>query len=111
MVGPALAPRSAAAATVSGGAQAPFRSARGGGSPMIVALTRAAMWLAMQAAAADTMNVRQVAAVPSTFDKVTSVASGLLTLTMLALAIALIPAAWNFRKSFQKVNHLLERIY
>lgn len=78
---------------------------------MIEPLARAAVWLAMQAATADTMNVRQVASVPSTFDKVTSVASGLLTLTMLALAIALIPAAWNFRKSFQKVNHLLERIY
>lgn len=78
---------------------------------MIEPLARAAVWLAMQAATADTMNVRQVAANPSTFEKVTSVASGLLTLTMLALAVALIPAAWNFRKSFQKVNHLLERVY
>lgn len=76
---------------------------------MIETLGRAVVWAALQAT--DTVLVRQVGTAPTTFEKVTSIASGVLTLIILALAIALIPAAWNFRKSFAKVNALLERFY
>jgi ABC-type transporter Mla subunit MlaD len=33
-----------------------------------------------------------------------------MTLTLLAMAIALVPAAWNFRKTYKKTTALLERI-
>jgi hypothetical protein len=45
------------------------------------------------------------------FEIVTGVASGVLTLTMLALAVVLGPAAWSFWRSFRKVRELLDRVY
>jgi hypothetical protein len=70
-------------------------------------------WLLQIAAAAaeDTVLVRQVAAEPGWFEKVTSVADGLMTVAILVLTVALTPAAWNFRKSYQKINDLLDRVY
>src|SRR2546423_1614514 len=59
----------------------------------------------------DTVYTKQVAAEPSWFEKVTSVASGVLTLTIIVLSAALIPAAWNFRKSYKKVSDMLDKIY
>ena len=59
----------------------------------------------------DTIITRQVTADPGLFQKITSVASGLMTISILVLTAALVPAAWNFRKSYKKVNHLLDRIY
>ena len=59
----------------------------------------------------DTQIVRQVTADPGMFQKVTSVASGLMTISILVLTVALVPAAWNFRKSYAKVNDLLDRVY
>ena len=59
----------------------------------------------------DTLYTKQIAAAPSTFEKVTSIASGLLTITIMVLAVALVPAAWNFRKSYKKVSDLLDKIY
>jgi uncharacterized protein YoxC len=59
----------------------------------------------------DTQVVRQVTADPGLFQKVTSVASGLMTISILVLTVALVPAAWNFRKSYAKINDLLERVY
>lgn len=60
---------------------------------------------------ADTLYTRQISTAPSTFDRVTGIASGLLTLSILVFVIAAVPAAWNFRKSYNKINHLLERVY
>jgi uncharacterized protein YoxC len=54
---------------------------------------------------------KQVAAVPTTFDRVTGIASGLLTIAFCIFVVAAVPAAWNFRKSYRRVNQLLERIY
>lgn len=59
----------------------------------------------------DTLYTKQVAASPTTFEKITSVASGLLTITIMVLAVALVPAAWNFRKSYKKVSDMLDKIY
>lgn len=69
--------------------------------------------LLMQAAtvARDTIYMKQVAAEAGWFEKVTGVASGVLTLTIIVLSAALIPAAWNFRKSYKKVSDMLDKIY
>ncbi len=59
----------------------------------------------------DTFITRQVTADPGMFQKVTSVAQGLMTVAILVLTVALVPAAWNFRKSYKRINDLLDRIY
>ena len=68
-------------------------------------------WLLLQQAAVDTQVVRMAAAERCWFETVTGIASGLMTLTLLALTIALAPAAWNFRKSHKKISALLDRVY
>jgi uncharacterized protein YoxC len=79
---------------------------------MTVWLTTGAHWL-LQAAAAfpDTIVTRQIQPEPSTFEKVTTYASGLASIALLVLTVALVPAAWNFRKSYAKVSDMLDRIY
>lgn len=59
----------------------------------------------------DTFITRQVTADPGMFQKVTSVAQGLMTIAVLVLTVALVPAAWNFRKSYKRVSDLLDRVY
>ena len=59
----------------------------------------------------DTIVTKQIAAEQSTFDKVLGVASGLMTISLLVLTVALVPAAWNFRKSYKKISDLLDRVY
>jgi hypothetical protein len=66
-------------------------------------------WLLQQASAVpDTIVTR--AADPGMFAKVATVASTLMTLALLVLAVSLTPAAWNFRNSYKKWNQLLDRI-
>jgi len=69
-------------------------------------------WL-LQAVATlpDTIITKQVEPEASTFEKITTVASGLASIALLLLAVFLIPAAWNFRKSYAKVSDMLDRIY
>jgi uncharacterized protein YoxC len=55
--------------------------------------------------------MRQVGQDRGWFEKTTAVASGLMTIALLVLAVALVPAAWNFRKSYAKVSDLLDRVY
>ncbi len=78
---------------------------------MTVSLVNAGAWLLLQAARSDTLLMRQVGQDPGWFEKATAVASGLMTIAILVLTVALVPAAWNFRKSYKKVNDLLDRIY
>ena len=61
--------------------------------------------------AVDTPIVKMITASPTAFERISGVASGLVSITLLVLTIALVPAAWNFRKSYKKVNQLLERVY
>jgi len=68
------------------------------------------LWLLQQAAVVPDTIVTK-AADPGFFAKVAAVASTLMTLSLLVLAIFLVPAAWNFRQSYKKWNELLERIY
>jgi len=75
-------------------------------------VTRSGAWLLQQATALpDTFVMKTVATERGWFEVVTSVASGVLTLTILALAVVLGPAAWSFWRSFRKVRALLDKVY
>ena len=69
-------------------------------------------WL-LQAVATlpDTIITKQVVTDPGLFQKITTYASGLASIALLVLAIALVPAAWNFRKSYGKISDMMDRIY
>lgn len=72
-------------------------------------LASPAFHLVLRAAVAlDTVWVERPA--QGTFDKITSVASGVMTLTVLAIAIALIPAAWNIRRTYKKTSAMLSKV-
>ncbi len=75
-------------------------------------LTTGSDWL-LQAVATlpDTIITKQVQPEATTFEKITTYASGLASVALLVLAIALVPAAWNFRKSYAKMSDMLDRIY
>jgi uncharacterized protein YoxC len=60
---------------------------------------------------ADTLLMRQVGQERGWFEKATAIASGLMTVALLVLTVALVPAAWNFRKSYAKISDLLDRVY
>jgi uncharacterized protein YoxC len=82
---------------------------------MTVMFARTGAWLLVQATQLathpDTLFTRQVGLERGWFETVTSVASALMSVTLLVLTVALVPAAWNFRKSYAKVSDLLDRIY
>ena len=69
--------------------------------------------LLMQAVTAlhDTVYTKQITAPATTFEKITGIASGLLTITIMVLAVSVVPAAWNFRKSYKKVSNMLDKVY
>ncbi|MBA2686691.1 MAG: hypothetical protein H0U64_01195 [Gemmatimonadaceae bacterium] len=79
---------------------------------MIASLTvKASMLLQAAVNVGDTVLMKQVQTDPATFEKVTSIASLVMTVTIIILTGALVPAAWNFRKSYAKISDLLDRIY
>ena len=78
---------------------------------MTVLFARAGAWLLVQAVHADTVLMRQVGQERGWFEKTTAIASGLMTIAVLVLTVALVPAAWNFRKSYKKISELLDRVY
>ena len=74
-------------------------------------LTRPAAWLLQAAAFPDTVVMKTVAVERGWFETVTGIASGVLTLTIVALSIVLAPAAWSFWRTFRKVRDLLDKVY
>ena len=59
---------------------------------MTVSFARAGVWLLVQAAQVqDTVLMRQVGQERGWFEKTTAVASGLMTIALLVLAVALVP--------------------
>ena len=79
---------------------------------MVDSFARAGASLLVQAAQhADTLPMKLVAQDRGWFETVTSIASALVSITLLVLTAALVPAAWNFRKSYKKINELLDRVY
>ena len=78
---------------------------------MIVSFARAgAWWLVQVAQHTDTVVMRQAAS-RGWFETTTAVASGLMSVALLVLSVAMVPAAWNFRKSYAKISDLLDRVY
>jgi uncharacterized protein YoxC len=77
---------------------------------MISTTASVGVWLLQQAAVLPDTIVTKAADV-GLFAKVAAVASSLMTIALLVLAVSLTPAAWNFRKSYKKWNELLERVY
>ncbi len=71
------------------------------------------MDLLLQAGAAlpDTLYTKQIVEDASLWQKVTSIASGVMTITVIVLTVALVPAAWNFRKSYKKTSEMLDKVY
>lgn len=59
----------------------------------------------------DTIVTRTVAPEAGWFDRVTSLATGLMTISILVLTIALVPAAWSFRKSHKTIRLMLDRVH
>lgn len=75
-------------------------------------ITRSGAWLLQQVATLpDTVVMKTVAVERGWFETVTGIASGVMTLTLLGLAIVLAPAAWSFWRTFRKVQALLDRVY
>ncbi|MFL5576788.1 MAG: hypothetical protein ACJ79S_12545 [Gemmatimonadaceae bacterium] len=69
-------------------------------------------WLLQLAATLpDTIVTKQVEQPRDWFNIVSGIASILISVSLLALCVGLIPAAWNFRKSYKKVNELLDKVY
>src|SRR4051812_32685994 len=59
----------------------------------------------------DTLLMKSVVPEQGTLQKVTAVASAMLTITILVLTIVAVPALWRFRRTYRKIDHLLEQIY
>jgi len=59
----------------------------------------------------DTIVTKQVTVEPGLFQKITTYASGIASIALMVLTIALVPAAWNFRKSYAKISDMMDRIY
>jgi uncharacterized protein YoxC len=79
---------------------------------MIDSFARAGAAFLVQAAQhVDTLPMKMVAQERGWFETVTSIASALMSVALLVLTVALVPAAWNFRKSYKKVSELLDRVY
>lgn len=66
-------------------------------------------WLAQAATLPDT--IVTLPAKQGLFQTVTGIASALVSVALLVLTAFLVPAAWNFRQSYKKVNELLDRVY
>jgi uncharacterized protein YoxC len=69
------------------------------------------VWLQISATPADTLTMKMVEQPRDWFNTVSGIASILISIALLAHCVGLIPAAWNFRKSYAKVNDLLEKVY
>ena len=69
--------------------------------------------LLLQAATAlpDTIYTKQIVEEPGLWQKFITIASGIMTLSIIVLTVALVPAAWNFRKSYKKVSEMLDKVY
>ncbi len=59
----------------------------------------------------DTIYTKQIAEEPGMLQKVTGIASTVMTITIIILTMALVPAALNFRKSYKKISDMLDKVY
>jgi uncharacterized protein YoxC len=79
---------------------------------MTTGFARLGFELLLQSASAlpDTIITKQVAD-QGAFAKVATVAQGLMSIAILVLTVVLVPAAWNFRNSYKRINELIDRFY
>lgn len=66
---------------------------------------------ALQSALPDTIVTINAEPPGGMFERIASIASGLMSIAMLVLTVFLVPAAYNFRKSYKRINQLLDRVY
>lgn len=59
----------------------------------------------------DTVVTKQVVTEPGTFGKIGAIARLIMALSVMVLAMALVLAAWNFRRAYHRVTALLDRAY
>jgi uncharacterized protein YoxC len=71
----------------------------------------AGLLLQVASALPDTLYTKQIVEEPGLWQKFITVASGIMTISIIVLTVALVPAAWNFRKSYKKVSDMLDKIY
>jgi len=77
-----------------------------------VTLAHAGAWLLTQVATLpDTIVTKQAPIQPGWFEQLGQYLRAAMTLAILVLTVAVVPAAWNFRKSYQKISDLLDRVY
>jgi uncharacterized protein YoxC len=57
----------------------------------------------------DTLLMKQVESDPGWWEQMTSIASGLMTISILVLTAALVPAAWNFRKNHKAIREMIDK--
>lgn len=65
-------------------------------------------WL-LQTTLPDTIFTRTITEDPGAFEKITGIADGLTSILVLVLVVALVPAAWNLRRTHVRLNALLDR--
>jgi uncharacterized protein YoxC len=75
-------------------------------------IASAAVYFSVRTASSlvDTIWVQQPTAHQGLLEQITSIAGVVMTLTLLAIAITLVPAAWNFRKTYKKTSGLLDKV-
>ena len=78
---------------------------------MVTEIADIGVWLLQAAAGHDTTIVKQVAATPSLFERVATVASGLVSIVLLLLMVGAVFGALSFRKSFKRLNDLMTRLH
>ncbi|MDP9206571.1 MAG: DUF948 domain-containing protein [Gemmatimonadota bacterium] len=59
----------------------------------------------------DTIYTKEIVAEPGLWQKIVSIASGIMAITVIVLTVALVPAALNFRKSYKKISDMLDKVY
>jgi uncharacterized protein YoxC len=59
----------------------------------------------------DTIYTKQIVEEPGLWQKIITVASGVMSISIIVLTVALVPAAWNFRKSYKKISEMLDKVY
>jgi uncharacterized protein YoxC len=62
-------------------------------------------------AARDTVIVKQVAVDHGIFERIAEVASTIIAISLTTLTIVAIPVAFHSRRTYRRINHLLERVY
>jgi uncharacterized protein YoxC len=78
---------------------------------MIDAMAHAGTWLLQNTATFPDTVYSKTVAQHGWFEQLTALASGLVSLSLLVLTVALVPAAWNFRQSYKKISELLDKVY